>query len=156
MYLKNYWKSTKGAGIAYKLRELKWELIYAAQRAWRGYSEQDIINISGSFIEKMEVVLPAFKEYYYWYWNNLEGTDILSKEDSDKILDEMIEAFKGTDDNYLMEKDNFDTGFDSVSCEDIFKNNPKSTYEERKVYYDKAYENEKKALELFVKWFNNF
>ena len=71
--LKDYWKDNKRNSLRFKLKNLKWELIYAWQRAWRGYDDMDVIEIQWTFVERCKKTLkdlhnatcrPSSKEFF--------------------------------------------------------------------------------------------
>lgn len=60
--LRNFWKSTKGAGLRHRLLTLKWELRYAWQRAWRGYDDTFVFNADSVFLTLLPEVLADYKK----------------------------------------------------------------------------------------------
>ena len=52
--LRDFHKTYKGASFGYRLRELRWQLRYAWQRAWRGYSDVDVFDFSKDIPLKMQ------------------------------------------------------------------------------------------------------
>lgn len=59
--LNNAWRMTKGMSFFWRVENLFWELRYAWQRAWRGYDDVEIFDLSFAFFCRMPVLLRQFK-----------------------------------------------------------------------------------------------
>jgi hypothetical protein len=140
--LKEFIKTYRDSSSKYKLKELCWQLRYAWQRAWRGYDDVEVFDLSFKFIERIVPILKDYKKNNVALFTDRKTSYILTEEETDEILDEMISLFENSDANTWIEK----TNYDSSNKEDL---NKICEYEQ------KAWENKKKGLALFVKWFDN-
>lgn len=146
--LREFVKEYKKARLTYKIKSLRWELRYAWQRAWRGYDDVEVFDLSYKFVERMTHILKDFKENNIALFPNsdYQGTNPLSdislnEKETDAVLDEMIYHFENSDINAWPEKTDLDPSREG-DMEKIteFENN--------------AMEHEKQALAMFVKWFD--
>lgn len=106
--LKGSWKETKGCNLIYRLRDLKWNLKYAWQRAWRGWDSRDMFNIHTSFIDRRKEILKAYREKHYTLLNIPEeyrpmfGNRFFFDEDeTNTILDTLIFHLDMMDEDYV-------------------------------------------------------
>ena len=106
--LKGSWKETKGCNFGYRLRDLKWNLKYAWQRAWRGWDSRDMFNMHTSFIDRRKEILKAYRknhytllnipeEYRYMFGNRL----FFDEYETNMILDTMIYHLEMMDEDYV-------------------------------------------------------
>lgn len=104
--LKGCWKETKGCRFFYRLKELRWELKYAWQRAWRGWDSRDMFCMNDMFIEKYKEVLKYFKENHQGLFNTPKGSDKLffNEEETDEIIDTMIHHLEMMNEDYVEKK----------------------------------------------------
>lgn len=131
----------KQGGLKYKARVLYWELRYAWQRAWRGYSDEDVFDLCGVFPERMTAILKSFKENNIALLYDEEKKRCLNETETDAVLDEIIAAFESCDEEKLFEDAlgyRYDTGDYSI--------------EEMDEIGGRLYENEKNAMRLLSKW----
>jgi len=122
--LKVFWKRNKGMSFINRLKELKWELKYAWQRVWRGYDDTDVFGFNDSFLEKIILILEDFNKTKISYPADL------TFEEWGNILNQMIEYFKNSSEDYTDDK-----------------------FDDLKEQYDFMQENLNKGMELFTKWF---
>lgn len=108
--LKGAWKETKGGRFIYRLKELKWEIKYAWQRAWRGWDARDMFAMNSMFIEKYKSILKYYKENHWGLFNvPNEYKDTFNKlhfneEETDMIIETMIFHLEMMDDEYVEKK----------------------------------------------------
>lgn len=135
--LKDFWKKVKGYSLAGKLGELKWELKYAFQRAWRGYDDVDVFALYDRFNERMIATLKDFRKSNNGLW--VDGKIQLTEEETNKAIEKMISHFEKADiDGWV------DLDFDPSTKEgmrDIEK------------FSDEAMAQQMAALRDFQKWF---
>ena len=143
--LREFRKEHKGASLTYKVKELYWQLLYAWQRAWRGYDDAEVFDLSYKFKERMIHILDDFRKNNYALFPNSEYkdtsnyTDIsLNEEETNTVIDEMIYHFKNSNADAWTEETNLDP----------------SDEEEIEEFEENAMEHQKQALALFVKWFD--
>jgi hypothetical protein len=148
--LKGCWKRFEGASLRFKIKEMYWEIRYAWQRAWKGYDFCDVCNLDYRFIEKMTLILRDFKENNIALFNDDER-GILSEEETDKIIGDMIYYFENSDADAMLdplyERD------ETSKSRFIYKKKP--TFEQIIGCHKKADENLKEGLGLFTKYFNS-
>lgn len=107
--LKGFFKRSEGMSFIPKLNELKYELKYAWQRAWRGYDDADVFGFGDKIIEKITLILEDFIES-----STCHPYD-LSPEEWENILKEMLSYFQNADENYVDENYNFDNILDQYN-----------------------------------------
>ena len=94
--LKGSWKKTKGYRFRHRLKELKWDIKYAWQRAWRGWDSRDIFNMNTCFIERQKEILKNYRKNHWGLFNvPAEYKDAFkeyhfNEEETDMIIDIMI------------------------------------------------------------------
>lgn len=95
--LKGSWKETKTWRLKHRLRELKWNLKYAWQRAWRGWDSRDMFNMDISFIERYKEILKYFRKHHHGLFNipleyqqDFNNRLHFNEEETDAIIDMMI------------------------------------------------------------------
>lgn len=85
-------------------RSFYWQHRYAFRRAWNGYDDTDIFNFDSNLRERLLVTLKEFKECNFALFTNPDGHEVLTEEETDKVIDEMInlleiatrDSFEGT------------------------------------------------------------
>lgn len=102
--LRNALEITKGSGLRWKIKTLYWELRYAWQRAWRGYDSTDVFELGYNFAAKMPELLREFKKYNNALFTNSEPFIILTEEETDKVLDDMIFFFENCDEDHIYKR----------------------------------------------------
>ena len=107
--LKGFFKRSEGMSFIPKLNELKYELKYAWQRAWRGYDDTDVFGFGDKIIEKITLILGDFIESSVGYPSDL------TEEEWENILKEMLSYFRNADENYVDENYNFDNILDQYN-----------------------------------------
>lgn len=108
MGLRDYPKRVEGSGIRYKIRELKWQLYYAWQRAWRGYDEEDLFAINDKFIERNKVVLKWLYENHHSY------PGIITEEEWEQILEKMLYHLDFMEEDWESENTDFEAEWKSM------------------------------------------
>jgi len=122
----------------YKVRNFLKEIKYAVQRACRGYDDAELYSISYSFIKRMNLILPVFKDKH-------SGCPYgLKEHEWNNILDEMIYEFR------LADEDNFSKHFSEKYNIDLIKDEY-----DIKDYCNELDLHQQKALSLFIKYFND-
>lgn len=146
--LREFRKEYKKAKLTYKIKSLRWDLLYAWQRAWRGYDDTEVFELSYKFTERMIHILKDFRKNNIALFPNIEYkdtvnyTDIsLTEEETNSIIDEMIYHFENSDMDAWTEKTDLTPSHEG-DMENI------NEFEEN------AMEHEKQALAMFVKWFD--
>ena len=106
--LKGSWKETKGCRLWYRLKELKWNLKYAWQRAWHGWDSRDMFNPYTSFIDRRKEILKAYRKNHYTllnipeeYRDIFDNRLFLNEEESNMILDMMIYHLEMLDEDHV-------------------------------------------------------
>ena len=105
--LKGSLKELKGCTLRYKLKEIKWNLKYAWQRAWRGYDSRDMFNMDIMFVERYKAILKDYKDHHWGLFHVPEGYEdyfddfSLSEEQTDTIIDMMVYHLEMMDEDYV-------------------------------------------------------
>lgn len=108
--LKGSWKERKGCRLIYKLKELRWDIKYAWQRAWRGYDDRDVFALSGMFVEKYKAILNDYRKNRYGLFKVPEecmddyNKLFFNEEETDMILDTILFRLEMTDEDYVEKK----------------------------------------------------
>ena len=103
--LRSAWRHTKGCRIGHRLRELKWELRYAWQRAWRGYDDTDVFELGYNFTSLMPVLLREFRNHTIALLPDPDHPERPhTEEETRQILDEMIACFENCDEDVVWER----------------------------------------------------
>ena len=139
MGLKHFKQNYKGASLRFKMKELRWQLKYAWQRAWRGY---DDVSVFSTFTQFLEWVVPVLKDMHEhnvgsWPKDHVEpGTSFqesfMTFEETQAIISELIYHFERCDENFFLDQ-----------SEDM----------DYKELHDKLEYHKDKALDLFKKYF---
>lgn len=136
--LKGFWKEHEGQKLFYKLRDLMGEIKLGFQRFWLGFDYSEVWNIDSSFIIKMNLMLPILLK------NHMGFPYDMTKEEWESVLQEMIDEFRLADEDNFMR--HYAEKYDINLIEDDYNINDYCTE------YDK---HRKRALELFVKYFDS-
>lgn len=146
--LREFRKEYKKAKLTYKIKSLWWEIRYAWQRAWRGYDDTEVFELSYKFTERMIQILKDFRENNIAlfpnpdYKDTVNYTDIsLNEKETNAVIDEMIYHFENSDINAWTEKT------DLIPSRE-------GDMEKITEFEKTAIEHEKQALAMFVKWFD--
>lgn len=114
--LKYFWQNHKGSSIKHKLKQLRWELRYAFQRAWKGYDSVDVFECFEMFRVRMINILERFKETHMGLWWVPQDTEhyeylghldecanrrCFNNEETDTIIDAMIWHLKMMDEDFV-------------------------------------------------------
>lgn len=149
--LKGSWKRTKGERLKFRLQNLKWELKYAWQRAWRGYDAIDVFNMDFRFIEKYKEILKHFKETNMGLfcvpekYKETLGKNIFTEEETDMIIDMMIYHLEMMDEDHV----------EKILYEQNKNNKDYLTSEEYKRIYSIVDQNKEAFMKLFNAFFWN-
>lgn len=135
--LRDFCKKVKGYSFIGKTRELRWELKYAFQRAWRGYDDVDVFSLYDRFNERMILTLKDFAESNNGLWT--DGNLQLTEEETDKAIKKMIRHFERADIDGWVDLDL------DPSTKEGFKGIEK--------FSDDAIAHQMAALRDFQKWF---
>lgn len=125
--LKGSWKETKGCSLWYRLRLLKWDIVYAWQRAWRGWDARDMFNMDSSFISREKEILKAYREKHFTllnvpeeYRSKFNGRLFFDDDETNMILDMMIYHLDLMDEDYveklLYGKNVYDDDYNPKEC----------------------------------------
>ena len=104
--LKGSWKETKGCRFRHRLKELKWNIKYALQRAWRGWDSRDMFDMNTCFIERQKEILKNYRKNHWGLFNVPKEymddfkKDHFNEEETDIIIDTIIYHLE------LMDEDN--------------------------------------------------
>lgn len=151
--LKGSWKETKGCSLRYRLKELKWNLKYAWQRAWKGYDSRDVFSMNDMFIERQKETLKKLRETHYGLFNVPEECrDKIDKlhfneEETDAIIDKMINHLD------MMDEDHVEKVLYGTNCYDDDYDFRKFTIEDYKRISDTMDENKNEFMKLFSLFF---
>lgn len=125
-----------GAYWYVKIREMTRELKYAWNRALYGFDESDIYSLNYQFLHRTTKLLKQFRKKNIGLWLR-DDFESMTKEEVNQILDEMISHFENSDpDERIMLETPLDMKQIVKVCDD-------------------ASEHRRKALELFIKWFDD-
>lgn len=110
--LKGSWKERKDNGcyLRHRIKELRWDIKYAFQRALRGYDSRDIFNMNIMFIEKYKAILKRYRDKHNCLFNVPdEYKDVFNKlhfneEETNAIIDTMIFHLEMIDEDYVEKK----------------------------------------------------
>lgn len=102
--LRYYRKKTAGAGVKWHIQALVLELKHAWQRAWNGYSDADVWDISGLILDTLPVVLSEYREYHHALFIDEITGKSLSKEETDAVIDELIFYLKNCNEEVVYER----------------------------------------------------
>ena len=108
--LKGSWKETKGCRFVYRLKELRWNIKYAWQRAWYGWDRRDVFCLNDMFVEKYKDILKDFKENHWGLfnvpYNQRDNSNKLffNEEETDEIIDTMIYHLEMMNEDYVEKK----------------------------------------------------
>lgn len=139
--LKEFRKEYKGAGFTYKVKELYWQLLYAWQRAWKGYDYRDSFSLDFMFLQRIVPILKDFRENNVGLFYDHDKQRNLTEEETNSIIDEMIYHFENSNNDAWVEKTELKPSRDG----DMKK---------IEVFEKDANEHRAKALGMFVKWFD--
>ena len=92
--LRSWPSKYKDISIRWKLHMLRYELKLAWQRAWYGYSSDDIWEFHNNMSNQMAAMLRTFKEGSPFILTDADTDQELSKEDADKIYSRMIKCLE--------------------------------------------------------------
>lgn len=105
--LKDYLKSKKRSSLKWRIKNLRWELKYAWQRAWYGYDCMDLIEMFACFTERYKVILKDYKKHhcglfnvpeeYREYFNKIH----FNEEETDVVIDMMIYHLELMNEDYV-------------------------------------------------------
>lgn len=122
--LKDYLKSNKHSSLKCKIKNLRWELKYAWQRAWYGYDCMDWIEMFACFIERYKAILKDYRENHWGLLNVPEEyRDVFDKysfdeEETDVIIDTMIYHLEMMNEDHV-EKVLYGKNIDDYSLENF-------------------------------------
>lgn len=140
--LRGFHSNYKGASFGYRLKELRWQLHYAWQRAWRGYDDTEVFDFCFIFMERIIPILKDFRERNIALWIEDRGTDNykeLTEDQTNEIIDRMIYLAENSDSDAWVDMDlDPNDEDDFIKIEEIAKRNN---------------ENEKEFLRLFCEYF---
>lgn len=104
--LKDFRKNVKGASLKFKLKRFRWALIYAWQRAWRGYDDTDVFALDENFLEKIHSILLQFRKNNVCLFVDPDASEknttnidevTYTEEQTDAIIDKMIYLLENID-----------------------------------------------------------
>ena len=67
--LKGSWRETNGCRFIHRLKELKWNIKYAWQRAWRGWDDTEKFAMGYNFIERTKQILQSYRKNHMSLFN---------------------------------------------------------------------------------------
>lgn len=125
--LKGSWRETNGCRFIHRLKELKWNIKYAWQRAWRGCDDTEKFAMGYNFIERTKQILQSYRKNHMSLFNvpeeyRNEFNDRLhfNEEETNMIIDTMIYHLEMMDEDYvekvLYGKNIYDDDYDVSSC----------------------------------------
>lgn len=146
------------------LRNIKWELKYAWNRAWNGYDDADVFGFDESFRERMIVCLDRLEktrhclfivpeEYKYQFCNTDEDNDLkyFTDEQTSVIIQTIIFHLKMSDEDYVEKKlygENIydedytwmNTRSDFLRIESVRKQNQDMAFDLLKMFWDQLWD----------------
>lgn len=106
--LKGSWRETNGCRFIHRLKELKWNIKYAWQRAWRGWDDTEKFAMGYNFIERTKQILQSYRKNHMSLFNvpeeyRNEFNDRLhfNEEETNMIIDTMIYHLEMMDEDYV-------------------------------------------------------
>ena len=116
--LKGCMKEYKGSALRFKCNRLLYELKLAWQRAWRGYDNRDVWDLSSMLKQRLIVTLEDYKKNRHglWWcpevydWKKVAKYDehwdrfVFSEEQMNAILDTIIFHLQMSDADYVEKK----------------------------------------------------
>lgn len=136
--LREFKTEYRNCSFRYKIKELYWQIKYAWQRAWRGYDDVEVFELSGRFTERMLPILKDFRKNNIGLFGN--GKRWLSENETNQIIDAMIFHLENSDANGWV---------------DLIEAYDDKYYEDIRTYEMLARLHEKEFLRLFCKWFDS-
>lgn len=102
--LRNALKRFPGACLSFRIKDLYWEIRYAWQRAWKGYDDTDIFELGYNFMHRMPTLLKEYKDHYNGLFYDTDKGRVLTEEEMNQLLDEMIFYFENCDEEHVYER----------------------------------------------------
>lgn len=102
--LRYYFKKTAGAGFCWKIRALIFELKFAWQRAWRGYSDSDVWDICDEMTVTLPALLKEFRKCHHGLFVDEATHVILTEEETDAVIDELVFYLENCDEDIVYER----------------------------------------------------
>ena len=105
--LKGSWKETKGMSFMSRLRHIRYSIIYAWQRAWKGYDATETWSMCYTFIERYKAILKDYRKDHWCLFNVPEeyresfGKLIFDRYETNDIIDTMIFHLEMMDEDYV-------------------------------------------------------
>lgn len=102
--LRYFFKKTSGAGLRWKMRALVFELKFAWQRAWRGYSDSDTWDICDEIIVTLPTLLKEFRKCHHGLFVDQESGAVLSEKETEAVIDELVFYLENCDEDVVYER----------------------------------------------------
>lgn len=90
--------------IRFRIREFVWELLYAWQRAWRGFDSTDVFELGYNFVARMPILLTEFLKHNIGLFYDDETERVLSEEETDNVIKQMIFYFENCDEDHVYQR----------------------------------------------------
>lgn len=87
----------KGCPLRVWIKNLRHEIRYALQRAWRGYDDADVFDLGFNLAQRMPVLLREFKKHNDLLFRDPITKRDFSREETDHILERMTFCFENCD-----------------------------------------------------------
>lgn len=80
--------------IRYRIKNFWYELVYAWQRAWRGYDFIDLMDMSGELEQRIIILLKDLRSFKHGLWYDDEKDRVVTEEEATAAFDELIDKFE--------------------------------------------------------------
>lgn len=135
-------------GLTWRLRTIKNEFFAAWQRAWQGFDRSAVCDFNYEFPKYMTSILEQFQKDNVASWS--DGSRILSSEETDATIQELILAFKRLDEDFVLSE-----MYGGKSFKQIMKERKISLADLSKEWEAKQRECQNEAFRLLNKWYGN-
>ena len=102
--LRYYIQKTSGAGIKWHIQALFIELKHAWQRAWNGYADSDVWDISGVIIGTLPAILREYRNTHHTLFIDTTIGKELTEEETNEVIDQLIFYLENCDEDVVYER----------------------------------------------------
>lgn len=102
--LRYYFEKTAGAGIKWRIQAFGLELKYAWQRAWKGYADSDVWDITDTIIGTLPMLLREYRDTHHTLFIDETTGHELTKEETEEVIDQLIFYLENCDEDIVYER----------------------------------------------------
>ena len=102
--LRYYFQKTEGAGLRWKIQALGYELKFAWQRAWKGYADPDVWDITDVIIGTVPVLLREYRDTHHVLFVDETTGRSLNEEETVEVIDQLIFYLENCDEDVVYER----------------------------------------------------